>query len=145
MELSEYTQFATENPVAYLATVAGDQPRVRVFMLWYANEQGFYFAGLQPKQVYAQLNKNPKVEVCFFNNAAEFADMRMMRVSGAVEFMDDPEIKKKLLEDRPFYKNFGTGDPADPTYYVFRIHSGEAHFWTMNDILKESELPRLTF
>lgn len=145
MELRDYTQFATENPVAYLATAEGDQPRVRVFMLWFANEDGFYFAGLQPKSVHTQLRGNPKVEVCFYNNATDFTKAKMMRLTGEVEFVDDLELKRKLLEDRAGYKRFGSDDPADPTYYAFRIHSGEAHFWTMNDILKESQIPRLTF
>ena len=51
MDLQECTKFATENPVCYLATADGDQPRVRVVLMWFADERGFYFAILSPKNV----------------------------------------------------------------------------------------------
>jgi uncharacterized pyridoxamine 5'-phosphate oxidase family protein len=54
--------------VCSLATVDGDQPRVRTFLLWRANEDGFYFETFNPKDVYKQLKSNPKVEMCFYNN-----------------------------------------------------------------------------
>ena len=65
MELQDYTQFATENPVCYLATAEGDQPRVRTWLLWFADESGFYFVAMAPKEVTKQMQQNPKVEVCF--------------------------------------------------------------------------------
>jgi len=36
-------KFANENPVCYIATMDGDQPRVRGFLMWFADEKGFYF------------------------------------------------------------------------------------------------------
>jgi len=36
-------RFANENPVTYLATVDGDQPRVRAFAMWFADASGFYY------------------------------------------------------------------------------------------------------
>ena len=41
--MNEFIQFANENPVCYLATAEGDQPRVRVLGFWFADETGFYF------------------------------------------------------------------------------------------------------
>ena len=43
MDFQDCIKFATEIPVCYLATADGDQPRVRTFLLWYADETGFYF------------------------------------------------------------------------------------------------------
>ena len=37
------------------------------------------------------------------------------------------------------------GEPIEPLTEIFRIRSGEAHFWTMADILKEPELERIRF
>jgi len=96
MDIQDYIKFATENPFCSLATTEGDQPRVRTFMFWFGDEKGFYFETLAPKEVCKQLKKNPKVEVNFFNNAAE------------------PQ-------------------------------TGEAHFWTAADIMKESEIERIKF
>jgi pyridoxamine 5'-phosphate oxidase len=140
MNLQDCIQFATENPVCFVATTDGDQPRVRGFLLWFANEDGFYFATLSPKEVYKKLKNNPKVEVCFYNNPAELQDAKQMRVTGKVEFLDDEELKKKIAEERQM-----AGQPIEHLCEVFRIHTGEAHFWTMADVLKEPELERIKF
>ena len=139
MTTQECINFATEHPVCSLATVDGDQPRVRTFLLWRANEDGFYFETFNPKDVYEQLKNNPKVEICFFNNESDLEKARTMRLTGEVEFLDDPDLKKQLLEDWPFLQD------AAPVLEIFRIRSGEAFFWTMADVLKEKEIERLRF
>jgi pyridoxamine 5'-phosphate oxidase len=144
MDLQDCTKFATENPVCFIATTDGDQPRVRGFLLWFANEDGFYFATFSPKQVYKQLKNNPQVEVCFYNNPAELQDAKQMRVTGKIEFLDDEELKKKIAKERGFLEQMA-GQPLEHLWEVFRIHTGEAHFWTMADVLKEPELERIKF
>jgi pyridoxamine 5'-phosphate oxidase len=144
MDFQDYIKFATENPVCYLATVDGDQPRVRTFLLWFADESGFYFIPLAPKQVAKQLQKNPKIEVCFFNNAQDPADWKQMRVAGKVEFLDDEETLDKAYENRAFLEA-ALGEPLRPLLLPIRIFTGEAHFWTMADILKEPEIERVKF
>jgi len=68
-----------------------------------------------------------------------------MRVTGEAEFLEDLELKKRVLEERPFYKNFGSGKPDDPTYPVVRVAHGVAWFWNTNYILKEAEAERIQF
>lgn len=139
MKLQECIDFATEHPVCSLATVDGDQPRVRTFLLWRANEDGFYFETFNPKAVYEQLRNNPKVEICFFNNESDLEKAKTMRLTGAVEFLDDADLKKQMLADWPFLKD------AEPVLELFRVPSGEAFFWTMADVLKEKEIERVSF
>ena len=128
MNYEDCIKFANDTPVCYLATADGDQPRVRALGFWFADETGFYFQIGAVKEMYAQLQANPKVEVCFWQPGE--ATGTMMRVAGEVEFVDDPELKKKVLEDRPFLKEFGmTFD--HPGLIIFRIPTGEAYFWTM--------------
>ena len=135
----ECIKFATEHPVCWLATVDGDQPRVRTFLLWRANKDGFYFETFTPKDVYEQLKNNPKVEICFFNNESDLEKAKTMRIAGEVEFLNDPDLKKQLLEERPFLQD------AEPVLELFRVPSGEAFFWTMADFLKEKEIEHLRF
>ena len=145
MEFADCVQFANENKQCYLATADGDQPRVRVILMWFANQEGFYFCGLAPKNVWKQIASNPKVEICFYNHAAQIQDARVMRVTGTAEFLEDLDLKEKVLADRSFYKNFGTGQPDDPTYPVLRVAHGEIWFWTTEYILKEAEAERIQF
>src|SRR5665648_38356 len=99
MNVDVCVQFANQNPVSFLSSTDGDQPRVRGLLLWFADKTGFYYNVGAVKEVYKQLKVNPKVEVCFFN--AKSKSMDQMRVTGQVEFLNDLELKKKLVEARP--------------------------------------------
>jgi len=136
MEFSDCVKFANENPVAWLATVDGDQPRVRGMGLWYADETGFYFQTSTMKDLVRQLEENSKVELAF-HQPDEMAGI-MLRVAGAIEFIEDVEIKKKVINDRPFLKDFGL-TPESPQLVIFRISSGEAHFWDWESNLKPKD------
>jgi pyridoxamine 5'-phosphate oxidase len=144
MDFQDCVKFATENPVCYVATMDGDQPRVRTFLLWYADDSGFYLITMSPKAVTKQLKTNPKVEVCFYNNPAELGDAKQMRVTGEAEFLDDEEVREKAYQTRTFLDAIA-GKSVRPVTRVFRIPTGEAHFWTLADNLKEPELERITF
>ncbi len=134
-----------EHPACYLATVEKDQPRVRGFLMWFADETGFYFHTASTKGVYRQLRENPRVEICFHAPGIPPDPGRMMRVAGTVEFLEDIPLKNVLLEERPFLKKIGTGRPDDPLLAVFRVGRGEAYFWSMEDNLRESAVERIRF
>lgn len=137
MNLQHCIKFANENPVCSLATVENDQPRVRIVGLWFADETGFYFQTGAIKEFYKQLVKNPKTEVGFYNN--ENKNCSVLRISGSVEFVNDLQLKEKVLEDRPFLKEFGlTAD--SPRLVIFRITHGQANLWTMENNLKPKDV-----
>jgi pyridoxamine 5'-phosphate oxidase len=140
MELKDVYEFANINPLCYLATVEGDQPRVRAFMLWYAGDKGFYFHTFAEKRVFQQLKVNPKMEVCFYatQNGA------MMRAAGKAVVLDDLDLKKKLLEDLPYVKKMISG-PEDPNLVVFRMQEGYASFWTIGENRIEYKSERIEF
>jgi pyridoxamine 5'-phosphate oxidase len=144
MELQECIKFANDHPVCYIATADGDQPRVRAVLLWYADETGFYFETLSPKDMSKQLHGNSKVEVCFYNYSEELEHARSMRLTGEIEFMDDPALLDKVYEARKFLEDIA-GEPVKPYMEVFRISSGDLHFWTMADVMKEKTLEHLKF
>ena len=127
MDIDEYIKFANENPVGFLATVDNRQPRVRGFQLWYADKTGLYYSSAAAKDICKQMKTNPKVEVCFFNSKSK--EMQQMRVTGTVEFINDIEMKKKLLDARPFLKQAGL-TPENPGLILFKIVKCTAHFWT---------------
>jgi pyridoxamine 5'-phosphate oxidase len=141
MSLEEYAKFANENPACYLATAEGDQPRVRAMGMWYADETGFYFQTQSNKALYKQIQENDKVEVYYCT--PDFS--RVMRVSGRVKTIEDKELRRKCMEDRPFIRDMGITDPEDPLLAVFHLFTGEAYFWTRADSMKEADIPREKF
>ena len=120
-----------------MATLEENHPRVRMMGLWFADETGFYFQAWTFKDVFKQLKSNPELEICFHDREGE-KPTSMMRVRGKVEFLEDINLKKKILEDRPFLKDLGVEGPEDPKLVIFRISHGEASFWPVK---KEGEYP----
>ena len=139
MDFKDCVNFANENHNCYLATSDGDQPRVRAIGMLYADDTGFYFNTESPKSLAKQLKSNQKVEVCYF------AAGKTMRITGKVEFIDDPAIRKRFYEARTFLKGLGVKGPEDPMLVVFAIRKGEAFFWTMAENMKEDRIPRVKF
>jgi pyridoxamine 5'-phosphate oxidase len=145
MDFRDCIKFATEQHVAYFATEENGQPRVRPIGLWFADETGLYFQSQTVKAFCKQLQNNNKVELCFHAPAAGESPAPVLRVTGEVEFLDDPALKKRVLEERPFLKDMGIDTPDDPRLAIFRISTGEAFFWTMEYSMRESEIDRITF
>jgi uncharacterized pyridoxamine 5'-phosphate oxidase family protein len=65
-------------------------------------------------------------------------------VTGKAEFVDDPQLQKKCAEEGAPIEQL-TGKPLGDLWKIFRIHSGEACFFTLKDTLKEPELERIRF
>lgn len=139
MTFEDCLNFANKNPVAWFATLEGDQPRVRALGMWFADKNGFYFQIGGMKDIYRQLQAAPKVEFAFYEPGGMAGTM--LRVAGLIEFLNDLELKKRALEDRPFLKKFGL-TAESPMLVIFRVARGEAHFWTMENNLKPKEIVR---
>lgn len=155
-DLQDCIKFANENPICSIATIDGTQPRTRFLGMWRADETGFYFQTETNKAFYGQLKKNPKIELSFplfslfkpgQENAedADLTEIVQMRVTGEAEFLNDMELNKQCLEDRPFLKEVGIDSPDSPLLSLFRIAKGEIILWRLMDSTKEALLPRIKF
>jgi pyridoxamine 5'-phosphate oxidase len=144
MNLQDFIQFANANPVCYIATVEGDQPRVRGVLALPADESGFYYTLLSMKKVCAQLRANPRMEVCYYNNPSNLGEARQMRVSGVAELVQDKALIHKVAQERAFLEPV-LGQPLEPVTEIWRISHGDAHFWTMGDVGKEAQLEHVRF
>ena len=98
MDKKEILEFINKNPTAYVATVEGDKPHVRALGTFRADENGLIFSMQSYKDVYKQVLANPNTELCYY------ADGIQIRVVGKFEAINDLEIKKQIVEKRPFYK-----------------------------------------
>lgn len=130
MEREEIFQFMRSNPAFFLATVEGDQPRVRGMLLYSADESGILFHTGIMKDVYRQIVNNPKVELCFNGNGTQ------VRVSGELEIVNDNRLKDEISEhpSRAFLKPWKeSGKLSDfyNSFVVFRLKDGVANTWTI--------------
>lgn len=133
-------EFAVQNPVCTVATVDADQPKARIFMMWRADDSGFYFCTRTKKRVCKELQANPNVELCFYKPGADPTDMgAMLRVSGTAEFVDDISLKERLLSEWAFLKEMGVTGAADPDLSIFRLTTGRMDYWTSNGVCENIE------
>ncbi|WP_430936782.1 pyridoxamine 5'-phosphate oxidase family protein [Saccharicrinis sp. 156] len=145
MKKQEIIRFANDNPVCYLATIENNRPHVRAMLMWYADETGFYFETLSLKEMSKQIHMNPNVEVCFYNQPEDLLDAKELRVSGVMEFIEDPAIIEKAYKNREYIEDLA-GQPIKRYMEVLRIAHGDAHFWNLKtDVLKEHQLEHLEF
>jgi pyridoxamine 5'-phosphate oxidase len=139
MNKKDIIEFINSNQVCYLATIEDNQPRVRGMMAYKADETGILFHTGNKKDLYQQLLKNPKVELCFFNPKTNM----QIRVSGKAVVIDDLKLKQEIVEARPFMKpwieQFGY-----VLLVVFKVVDGVAQIWTFETNLAPKEYIKLS-
>ena len=88
-------QFLKDAGTYYLATVDGDQPRVRPFGTVHIFENRLYIQTGKSKDVSHQLAANPKAEICAFKDGV------WLRVAGRLIEDDRVEARKAMLDAYP--------------------------------------------
>ena len=121
--------FLKKAEVYYLATVEGDQPRVRPFGTVNEFEGKLYIQTGKVKPTSKQLAANPKAEIC------AFADGSWIRVECELVEDDRYEAKKSMLDAYPNLR--GMYDENDGNTQVLYMHNAIA---TLSAFGKESEI-----
>jgi len=94
-KMQEVYDFLKNCGTYYLATVDGDQPRVRPFGTIDIFEDKLYIQTGKVKEVSKQIQANPKVEIC------AFAEGKWIRIAGKLVRDDRYEPKKHMLDAYP--------------------------------------------
>ena len=116
--MEEVHEFLKECGYYFLATVEGDQPRVRPFGTIEIFEGHLYIQTGKSKNVSKQIQKNPKVELCGFKNG------EWIRVTGKLIRDDRIEAKKDMLDKNPDLK--GMYSAEDDNTEVLYFENGTA-------------------
>ena len=118
--LERICKFLDDCGTYYLATVEGDQPRVRPFGTALVYDGKLYIQTGKVKSVSRQLAANPKAEICAFR------DGTWLRVSGELINDDRLEAKTAMLEKYPSLKAMYSAEDDNTQVLYFR--GGEAVF-----------------
>ena len=100
----------------YLATVEGDQPRLRPFGTINIFDGKLYIQTGKIKPTYKQLIANPKAELCCFK------DGTWLRLAGELIPDERVEAKKDMLDKSPSLRKMY--DENDDNTAVFYFESG---------------------
>ena len=98
----------------YLATVDGNQPRVRPFGTAHIFEGKLYIQTGKSKNVSKQLHANPKAEICAFK------DGEWLRVAGELVEDDRREARVSMLEAYPSLQSMYSADDGNTEVFYFK-------------------------
>ena len=126
--MQEVCEFLKKCGTYYLATVDGDQPRVRPFGTIHIFEDKLYIQTGKSKDVSKQIQKNPKVEIC------GFAEGKWVRVAGELVRDDRIEAKASMLDTYPNLK--GMYSAEDDNTEVLYFKNATATFSSFTDAPK---------
>ena len=114
-EILERTlKFLDDASTYYLATVEGDQPRVRPFGTALIYNDKLYIQTGKIKKVSHQLSINPKAEICAFK------DGRWIRISGELVEDETREVKTLMLDKMPVLRHMYNEDDGNMQMLYFK-------------------------
>ena len=112
--MQEVYEFLKNAETYYLATMDGDQPRVRPFGTVDLFDGKLYIQTGKVKDVAKQIAANPKAEICAFK------DGRWLRLSGELVEDDRREAKKHMLDSYPMLRHMYNEDDGNTLVLYFR-------------------------
>ena len=104
-------------PHIFLATVEGDQPRVRPVTLIHLHNKLFVTTGTTDAKV-KQTKQNPKTEFCLLLEKDERKGT--VRVECAAKIVENKDVKTDVYNNISFTKEFWRS-PEDPNYTVIEL------------------------
>ncbi len=112
--MEEVYKFLKEAGTYYLATIDGDQARVRPFGTVDLFEGKLYIQTGKKKDVSKQIQANPKVEICAFMNGT------WLRVAGTLVRDDRVEAKAHMLDSHPSLKAMYSAEDDNTEVLYFK-------------------------
>ena len=112
--MKEVYDFLKNAETYFLATMDGDQPRVRPFGSVDIFDGKLYIQTGKVKAVAKQIAANPKVELCAFK------DGRWLRITGELVEDDRREAKKHMLDSYPVLRRMYSEDDGNTLVLYFK-------------------------
>lgn len=99
----------------YLATIDGDQPRVRPVSPVLTEGFTVYVANLKSYHKTGEIEANPNVELCYLDS-----DHNQVRITGTAEVVTDRDLLQDIWDSNPLLRHY-LGSIDNPALLVYRI------------------------
>jgi general stress protein 26 len=106
----------------YLATVDGNQPRVRPVSPVLTEGFTVFVANLRGYHKTVEIAANPKVELCYLDEHHD-----QVRISGTAEVVTDPEILQRVWDTNPLLREY-LGSIESPDLVLYRVRPSRVRF-----------------
>lgn len=112
--MDEVYEFLKKCDTYYLATMDGDQPRVRPFGTVDLFEGKLYIQTGKSKDVSKQMMSNPKIEICAFDGS------KWLRVAATAVEDDRIEVRKHMLNAYPSLQTMYSADDGNTQVFYLK-------------------------
>ena len=105
-----------------LATVDGEQPRLRPVSPVRTDGFTVYVASLRRYGKTGEIEANSKVELCYLDE-----DHDQVRITGMAEVLADPLLKQQIWDANPLMRQF-LGSIDNPELLIYRIKPSQVRY-----------------
>ena len=105
-----------------LATIDGDQPRVRPVSPVRVDGFTVYVANLRRYGKTREIAANPNVELCYLDDRHD-----QVRITGVAEVLTDAALLAAIWQSNPLLRKY-LGTPDNPDLVIYRIHPVRVRF-----------------
>jgi len=106
----------------YLATIDGDQPRVRPVSPVRTDRFTVYVANLRIYHKTAEIAANPKVELCYLDDKHD-----QVRITGIAEVVSDRTLLQSIWDANPLLRQY-LGSLENPQLIIYRVRPVRVRF-----------------
>lgn len=106
----------------YLATLDGDQPRVRPVSPVKTDGFTVYVANLRRYGKTAEIAANPRVELCYLDDRHD-----QVRITGVAEVVTDPAVLQEIWDANPLVRQY-LGRIDNPEFILYCIRPNRVRF-----------------
>ncbi|MBP85428.1 MAG: pyridoxamine 5-phosphate oxidase [Planctomycetaceae bacterium] len=104
-----------EDRFPQLASIDGDQPRLRPVSPVRTDGFTVYVANLRNYHKTVEIEANPKVELCYLDEGHN-----QVRITGVAEVVTDRELLQQIWDDNPLLRQY-LGSIDNPELIMYRI------------------------
>ena len=106
----------------YLASIDGDQPRVRPVSPVRTDGFTVYVANLRSYHKTAEIEANPNVELCYLDDGHD-----QVRITGVAQVVDDRSLLQEIWDANPLMRQY-LGSVDNPQLIVYCIRPKQVRF-----------------
>ena len=106
----------------YLATIDGDQPRLRPVSPVRTDGFTIYVANLKQYHKTVEIEANPNVELCYMD-----AEHNQVRLTGVAHVLDDRNLLHEIWDENPLLRQY-LGSIDNPALIVYRISPSRVRY-----------------
>lgn len=110
------------DPFPYLATIDGDQPRLRPVSPVRTDGFTVYVANLRSYHKTVEIEANPRVELCYLDDHHD-----QVRITGTAEVVTERPLLQEIWDSNPLLRQY-LGSLDNPQLIVYRIRPTRVRF-----------------